>query len=96
LGVKEEVTSPTFVLMKMYETEANKQSPWRRLVHIDAYRLERPEEMEALNFERLVADPHNLILVEWPENVELEKIVPNHHKIKFEVVDNEYRIYFLI
>jgi len=76
LGVKEAVTSPTFVLMKLYSLNpvgAFKGFPWKRLVHIDAYRLERPEELEALAWEDLVADKNNLIMVEWPENVGLAK-----------------------
>ncbi|MDE1967223.1 MAG: tRNA (adenosine(37)-N6)-threonylcarbamoyltransferase complex ATPase subunit type 1 TsaE, partial [Patescibacteria group bacterium] len=58
-----------FVIMKIYET---KNERFSRLVHIDAYRLERPEEMEALDFERFAADPRNLIMVEWPENISLK------------------------
>jgi tRNA threonylcarbamoyl adenosine modification protein YjeE len=72
LGVKEEVTSPTFVLMKLYGLNpvgTFKSFPRKRLVHIDAYRLERPEELEALDWEVLVADRNNLIMVEWPENI---------------------------
>jgi tRNA A37 threonylcarbamoyladenosine biosynthesis protein TsaE len=107
--VKEEVTSPTFVIMKIYEVDSTielsndltieqrnnlniQNVPWKRLIHIDAYRLEKPEEMEVLNFDQLVADPHNLIMVEWPENVELEKVIPDYQKIRFEVVSQEYRI----
>lgn len=76
LGIKEAVTSPTFVLMKIYEIGSNNQRPiincripWKRLVHIDAYRLEKAEELEALGWEELVADKNNLIMVEWPENI---------------------------
>jgi tRNA threonylcarbamoyl adenosine modification protein YjeE len=72
LGINEPVTSPTFVIMKLYET---KSKQWKRLVHIDAYRLESARELEALNFEELVADQNNLIMVEWPENIELREIV---------------------
>ena len=135
LGVKGEVTSPTFVIMKMYEINVKNKdqhtpsplSPrirssrisklaisnvedlksieepaissnylrWRRLVHIDAYRLERPEELVALKFDELVADPSNLILIEWPENVKLKDKVPECIELKFEVVDDGYRISIL-
>jgi len=70
LGVKEEITSPTFVIMKIYKTN---HSRWHRLVHIDAYRLEKREELEVLRFEDVMADPHNLVMIEWPENVHLKK-----------------------
>ena len=61
LGVTETVTSPTFVLMKIYETTNPR---WPKLIHIDAYRLERPEELAALQWESIADDKNNLILVE--------------------------------
>jgi tRNA threonylcarbamoyladenosine biosynthesis protein TsaE len=88
LGVKEDVTSPTFVIMKIYATTHPK---WRRLVHIDAYRLERREELAALRLEDLIGDPHNLIIVEWPENVGLGKENLDV-MMKFEIKDGLYMI----
>lgn len=66
LGVEEDVTSPTFVIMKIYPLQ-NKS--WKNLVHIDAYRLESGREIEALKFEQYASDPGNLIIIEWPENI---------------------------
>ena len=99
LGVKEEVTSPTFVIMKVYNREVSPLGkeglttsvPWKRLVHIDAYRLEQPSELEALNFEQVVADRRNLVLIEWPENVGL-KDFQEKAKLHFEIVEGVYRI----
>jgi len=88
MGVKETVTSPTFVIMKMYET---KNDRWPRLVHIDAYRLEKRQELEALRFEDLVADKNDLIMIEWPENVGLQEFSKLAH-IKFEIQDKAYTI----
>ena len=84
-GINAEITSPTYVIMKIYDINGktvaekffgnnnNKGAgcSWKHLVHIDAYRLEKPEELQALDWESLVADKENLILVEWPENVGL-------------------------
>lgn len=89
LGIPETVTSPTFVIMKIYDVAAN--SPFRRLVHIDAYRLERRADLEALDFEEIVADPHNLVLVEWPENVGLAADDLDAW-LKFEIRDGGYLI----
>ena len=71
LGITETVTSPTFVIMKIYEISANAPIPFKRLVHIDAYRLERRAELEGIDFERIASDPGNLVIVEWPENAGL-------------------------
>lgn len=67
LGVEEVVTSPTFVLEKLYQL--NGRTTFKKLVHIDAYRLEKGTELSALGFDALMQDPQNLILLEWPEKV---------------------------
>ena len=90
LGIPETVTSPTFVIMKTYGV-ASADSAFERLVHIDAYRLERRADMEALNFEKASADPKNLIIVEWPENAGLKREDLDAW-LQFEVRDGEYLI----
>ncbi len=66
LGVTESVTSPTFVLEKIYKLENQK---FERLIHIDAYRLQDAHELGALGWDEITKEPQNLILIEWPENV---------------------------
>jgi tRNA threonylcarbamoyladenosine biosynthesis protein TsaE len=66
LGITETVSSPTFVLEKMYALE---NQVFRRLVHIDAYRLNGTHELEVLGWWELLADSGNLIILEWPEKV---------------------------
>lgn len=63
LGVTEHVTSPTFVIMKIYPLHG----AFKRLVHIDAYRLKGEHHLKVLGWDELLADPTNLIFVEWPE-----------------------------
>ncbi len=92
-GIAEDVTSPTFVIMKIYGIGITEVGPqWKRLVHIDAYRLEQPEELEAIGWESLVADKNNLIMVEWPENVGLNKLIPNILELKFEAKGTDREI----
>lgn len=66
LGITETVTSPTFVLMKQYPVQHH---TFTQLVHIDAYRLEKPEELHALRINSIFSDPGNLVIIEWPEHV---------------------------
>ena len=68
LGVEEEVTSPTFVIERIYQLTAGQT--YARLVHIDAYRLTSAQELEVLGWKEVIADKSNLILLEWPEMVE--------------------------
>ena len=67
LGVTDTVTSPTFVLEKIYQLP--KSALFKRLIHIDAYRLQDGAELEALAFTDFMSNPENIILLEWPERV---------------------------
>lgn len=66
LGVKDKIISPTFVIMKIYKT---KDKNFKKLIHIDAYRLSKSNELLVLGWAEIMKDKGNLILVEWPENV---------------------------
>lgn len=67
LGAEGVVTSPTFVLEKVYSLPSS--SPFKRLVHIDAYRLQSGADLAPLGFEELMQDRGNLVMLEWPEQV---------------------------
>lgn len=60
LGVKEHVTSPTFAIYSVY------QGTHRRLIHLDAYRLEKEAQVEALLLDEFLVSPY-VLAVEWPE-----------------------------
>lgn len=87
LGVEEQVTSPTFVLQKIYLL--NNQS-FDRLVHMDAYRLERPEQLNALGWNEITSDPKTLVLLEWPEHVS-GGLPENAHIISLVFIDEHTR-----
>jgi tRNA threonylcarbamoyl adenosine modification protein YjeE len=59
LGVSEDVPSPTFTLVQVYETS--------RLTvrHYDLYRIETPSEMDELGLDDAIAE--GAALIEWPE-----------------------------
>jgi tRNA threonylcarbamoyladenosine biosynthesis protein TsaE len=87
LGAKEVVTSPTFVIEKIYDI---KHSLFNKLIHIDAYRLEEAKEMNALGWNEISENPHNLIIMEWPERV--AEILPERHiKINFKFISENER-----
>lgn len=89
LGVAETVTSPTFVLEKIYKL-GHPMSKFERLIHIDAYRLEGGKELAPLGFDELMKDGGNLILLEWPEKVADALPAPDH-RISFTVESNGSR-----
>lgn len=88
LGIQKTVTSPTFVLEKVYKIKQN--GGFTHLIHIDAYRLENGEELLALGWKEIVRDPRNLIFIEWPERV-AEVLPDGAQTIRFEPVDETIR-----
>lgn len=88
LGIpKEEITSPTFVIEKIY----NIKHPFlKHLIHIDAYRLESSDELTHLGWDDLLSDKQNIILIEWPEKV--SSIIPPYAQyIDFRFIDEHTR-----
>lgn len=95
LGVGGIIVSPTFVIEKIYDLpDKNKmggKNKFKRLIHIDAYRLEHSDELLHLGFRDIISDSENLILIEWPERV--SSIMPEHICIKFaHISENEREI----
>lgn len=67
LGVKDNVTSPTFVIEKIYPLTTTTSQPFINLVHIDCYRLNSSEDLKKIGIEKILATKNNLVVVEWPE-----------------------------
>ena len=66
LGVRDAIQSPTFLIEKIYELY---DKPWKHLIHIDAYRLDKEEELLHLGWKEIISRQDNLVLVEWAEKV---------------------------
>ncbi len=66
LGVTQGIVSPTFVIMKQYQTPGG---PFTSLIHIDAYRIEDEKELLPIRFEELTKQGNTLIIIEWPERI---------------------------
>ena len=94
LGVKSNLVSPTFVIMKFYEIDSRSKyySQFKKLIHIDAYRLESADDLIRIGWKKLIEDKDNLIIIEWPENVDgcLSESV---FWVKLEHVDEETRLF---
>ncbi len=68
LGIKDNITSPTFALMNFYKIR-NPKSEIRNLVHIDTYRLKNEEELIQIGAEDYVGAPDSITVIEWPEKI---------------------------
>ena len=67
---------------------------FKRLIHIDAYRLEKGSDLGPLGFDELMQDAGNLILLEWPEKVADALPTPTAHLSLVTLPDNSRTILY--
>lgn len=65
-GIKRNITSPTFVLMKRYRISGR---TFKDFYHFDCYRLDSPQDVLDLGWEKIIFDPRNIVFVEWAEKI---------------------------
>ena len=68
LGSQSAPKSPTFSLLRTYGLKTG--SDVRRLVHVDAYRIEKPKDVLPLNLDEELTEPGTILAIEWPENLQ--------------------------
>ncbi len=88
LGVNTEINSPTFVIMREYETNDER---FKKLIHIDAYRMESKDDLKLFSVDELVQDKNNLLCIEWAEKIEADKI-ENSLIVELKIIENECRL----
>ncbi|MBT3817369.1 MAG: tRNA (adenosine(37)-N6)-threonylcarbamoyltransferase complex ATPase subunit type 1 TsaE [Candidatus Magasanikbacteria bacterium] len=70
LGIKKEITSPTFTLMNVYELDSPVHGI-KQFVHVDTYRMDSEEELIDIGLEDYMGDSETLCLIEWPEKLDV-------------------------
>ena len=80
------ITSPTFVVMKRYEIN---KAGFKWLYHIDCYRLDKGTSLEEINFNEIIKNGKNIVLIEWPER--LKEIPKGSFELSFRVTDEKKR-----
>lgn len=91
LGIRDDITSPTFSLMEVHEGEID-------LYHFDLYRIEKADEFTNLRFEEYW-EGDGISVIEWPEkagnllperriDVFIEYIDENRRKLTIEYTGN--------
>lgn len=89
LGIKEKITSPTFLLLKSYPIANHPQ--FNNLIHVDLYRIYSWDEVSELDLEELWKEPTNLVVIEWAERIN-GHLPENIQEIAFEHLDENERI----
>ncbi|MDD5638316.1 MAG: tRNA (adenosine(37)-N6)-threonylcarbamoyltransferase complex ATPase subunit type 1 TsaE [Candidatus Pacebacteria bacterium] len=88
LKIKEKVLSPTFLIIKKFKL--NKIKNFSNLYHIDCYRIKNFKEIIDLDFEKIISNPSNIVIIEWAERI--KEILPeNIIKLNFFYIDENKR-----
>jgi len=73
-GIDDAVKSPTYTLMRSYDIPVGRLPSgalrrYTKLIHIDAYRLEKPEQWLQLKPEEFLGQEGTVVFIEWPQKV---------------------------
>jgi tRNA threonylcarbamoyladenosine biosynthesis protein TsaE len=74
LKIKEPILSPTFVILKRFDLSGRSAGRLKNLYHMDCYRIDGAEDLVGINFEEIIKDKGNLIVIEWAEKI--KEILP--------------------
>jgi len=90
LGIKEKITSPTFVILKRFQLNNLTIKQFNNFYHFDCYRIDKPEDILSLGFKEIITNSQNIVAIEWSEKI--QKILPKDAiKIKFEFINQNTR-----
>ena len=86
LGVKDEVTSPTFTIMRQYSGKKFK------VYHFDMYRLNNGQEAKEFGLEDYIysKNKNSIVFIEWPENVK-DILIGKFIKVQIKRLDETSR-----
>lgn len=73
LGVTQHVHSPTFSIINSYDINFN---GFKKVFHIDVYRIEDVKELEVLHFNDILENPEHLIVLEWADKI--KELIPQN------------------
>ena len=90
LNTKNNISSPTFVIQKIYHCNKNKYNI-SKIYHIDLYRLTKKQDIEELDLFEDLQNKKNLFIVEWPELIEKE--FKNPCRVKIETNGQNQRVF---
>ena len=64
MGVEQHVQSPTFSIINSYDIDFN---GFKKVLHVDVYRVEDAKELEVLHFSETLENPENIVVLEWAD-----------------------------
>lgn len=89
LGIRSNITSPTFVFMKVYDLPKSINNI-KKLCHIDAYRISSEQDLFSIGADEYINRSDTLIIIEWIDKI--EKFLPSKiKKLNFTILNNNER-----
>lgn len=88
LGIKKNITSPTFVLMKIYPVTKHKRI--KLLIHLDAYRIKSAQDLIAIGANEYFGRSDTVTVIEWADKI--KPILPGKTKFITIAYKNNSRI----
>jgi tRNA threonylcarbamoyladenosine biosynthesis protein TsaE len=82
LGAKRIPKSPTFSMLRTYDVN---RDDIRRLLHVDAYRIDNEVDLLPLDLDEELHIPGTILAVEWPENIPNWLSKRKVHKLNIEM-----------
>ncbi|MBT4209606.1 MAG: tRNA (adenosine(37)-N6)-threonylcarbamoyltransferase complex ATPase subunit type 1 TsaE [Candidatus Komeilibacteria bacterium] len=86
LGIEENITSPTFVLMKIYDIEHQAAN---KFVHVDCYRLSTQEDLFEIGLGDYLNYDNIIVAIEWADKI--ANLPDTAIKIHIELIEDEQR-----
>ncbi|MFA6296832.1 MAG: tRNA (adenosine(37)-N6)-threonylcarbamoyltransferase complex ATPase subunit type 1 TsaE [Patescibacteria group bacterium] len=86
LEIKENLTSPTFVIFKKYPAKNNLE-----FYHFDLYRIHDPQEILDLGYTEIINNKKNISAIEWSEKIKDQIPLKNVIHINLEYLDKDQR-----
>ena len=87
LGIIKNITSPTFVLMRVYPVKSRRI---KQLVHIDAYRVKSARDLTAIGADDYFNQPSTVTTIEWADKI--KKILPKQARLIKITINKTLRI----
>ena len=66
LGIKKNINSPSFLLMKIYKVN---RPGIKNFCHVDVYRLKRPGEIIEIGVEEFLGRQDTITVIEWADKI---------------------------
>lgn len=85
LGIEKRIISPTFIIVRKYEVQNNKE-----LYHVDLYRTQTEDDLKGLGIGEVLENESAIVAIEWPEK--LGSFLPEKRwELHFETVGENER-----